>query len=295
MVRKMPKELREVSRYFEFTKDNMDSIVMTDRYRIMQYDFMMNTIEYVHVFENYLNSQPIYVVFNEDQNILIVASFYDVLYVDIVKSVEIDIDNRFLIGDIRSIVNIDKKFYVLANKREKLLGYYLIEIDEGEPLATRPQYLINWKTKLDIGDAALYLLKNTARGTQQLIVAQKSIFINTYNVYVIDLATKRVVYRHESYHLWEASIRGLLLKNYDFIILSKDGQKVMSLGYRNKRDLRDDSGTTWQLHSLDSCRDLLLEPSNNLLFTRKQNEIIISVQEEYQIGEDTNFEDIYKV
>jgi len=126
-------------------------------------------------------------------------------------------------------------------------------------------------------------------------VTQKSIFINTYNVYVIDLATKRVVYRHESYHLWEASIRGLLLKNYDFIILSKDGQKVMSLGYQNKRVLRDNQGTTWQLHSLDSCRDLLLEPSNNLLFTRKQNEIIMSVQEQYQIGEDTNFEDIYKV
>jgi len=136
MVRKMPTELREVSRYFEFIKDNIDSIVMTDRYRIMQYNFMTNTIEYIHVFENYLNSQPIYVVFNEDQNILIVASFYDVLYIDIVKSVEIDIDNRFLIGDIRSIVNIDKKFYVLANKCEKLLGYYLVEIDENEPLTT---------------------------------------------------------------------------------------------------------------------------------------------------------------
>jgi len=40
----------------------------------------------------------------------------------------------------------------------------------------------------------------------------KSIHINTYNVILVDLKTKMIIYRHESEHLWEASIRSFLLE-----------------------------------------------------------------------------------
>ena len=55
-------------------------------------------------------------------------------------------------------MNFNQKFYVLANKREKLLGYYLIEIDQQSPNKLKPNFLINWKCKLDIGDASLFVL-----------------------------------------------------------------------------------------------------------------------------------------
>ena len=57
-----------------------------------------------------------------------------------------------------------------------------------------------------------------------MIVSLKSIYINTFGLFVIDLQTKQVIFRHESYHLWEANIQGLLLKNYDFLILSDKGK-----------------------------------------------------------------------
>lgn len=39
-----------------------------------------------------------------------------------------------------------------------------------------------------------------------LIVSLKSIYINTFGLFVIDLQSKQVIFRHESYHLWEANI-----------------------------------------------------------------------------------------
>lgn len=86
------------------------------------------------------------------------------LYLNISNDEEIDIDNQYHIGDIRSVVNINEKFYVLANKCDKLLGYYLIEIDEKDPTLQDPTFLINWKSKLDIGDAGLFMVENKDTG-----------------------------------------------------------------------------------------------------------------------------------
>lgn len=124
----------------------------------------------------------------------------------------------------------------------------------------------------------------------------KSIYINTYNVIVICLSKKTVIFRYEVYHLWEASIRGILLKNYDFVIISKDGTDVMSLGYQDKRLIHGTYGIDSMLHSLDSCTDLKLEESNHLMFVQKESGLIISVQEQYEDNQsDTMFEDIYRV
>lgn len=73
--------------------------------------------------------------------------------IDLVRELEIDIDEKFFIGDIRSIVFIRGKFYLLANKCERMLGYFLLEIDEKDIKNMNPRYLINWKSRLDIGDA----------------------------------------------------------------------------------------------------------------------------------------------
>lgn len=97
-----------------------------------------------------------YAVFNSKQTLVVVSTLFDVLYVDIPNKKEIDIDNLYKIAEIRSIVYIGNHFYVLANKCERLLGYFLIQIDEVHPDVTQPTLLINCKSKLDISDAALF-------------------------------------------------------------------------------------------------------------------------------------------
>lgn len=62
-------------------------------------------------------------------------------------------------------------------------------------------------------------------------MSYKSIYINTYNVMVICLQSLQIIYRYETFHIWESTIRGIILKNYDYVMISKDGTFVMSLGY----------------------------------------------------------------
>ena len=144
---------------------------------------------------------------------LLVATQYDVLLVDFINEEEIDIDEMYHIGDIKCIVNFKSKFYILANKCLRMLGYYLIEIDESNPEQPVPQYIINWKSRLDFGDAQLFFLDDDHEENQGLVVCYKSIYINTYNILLINLQTKMIVYHYESKHMWEVEIRSILLEN----------------------------------------------------------------------------------
>ena len=120
------------------------------------------------MFENELNSQPIYVILNEDQSTGMVASFNDVLYINFAQDVEYDIDEHFQISNIRSIIysTEEQKYYLLANKCQELIGYYVIELEESElnQSILCPNFLMNHKSKLDIGDADLHLVDDQERG-----------------------------------------------------------------------------------------------------------------------------------
>jgi len=48
----------------------------------------------------------------------------------------------------------DNYFYVLANKKEKRLGYFLLRIDATNP-DKEPEYYMRWHNKLDIGNCDL--------------------------------------------------------------------------------------------------------------------------------------------
>ena len=106
---------------------------------------------------------------------------------------ELDIDNEYKVGDIRSVVYVEQvgKFYMLANKCQGMLGYYLMEIDGLDPCNEEPLLLINWKSKLDIGDASMFTINHKDRG-RYLVLSYKSIYINTYNVLVISLKNKLI-------------------------------------------------------------------------------------------------------
>ena len=227
------------------------------------------------MFDNYLNSQPIYCVFNTTQKVCLIGSFLDVLFLDMPKKLELDIDNQYKIGDVRGVVYHGSKFYVLANKCNKMLGYYLLEIREKNPITTGAEFLINWKSKLDIGDAAINLLEDPGQESDKsIVICFKSIFINTYNIMVVSLKTKQILIKHEHSHLYECSIGALLLKlQNDLILFSKDGMIVLNLGTSqsaNKRAIKDSQDVDYYLHTLSSCKDLRLEESNHLKFSRKE-------------------------
>ena len=63
-----------------------------------------------------------------------------------------------------------------------------------------------------------------------MVVSFKVIGINTFNVIVINLETNFIRYWHESYQLWESEVTGFCLKSNDFLILSRLGINVLSLG-----------------------------------------------------------------
>lgn len=79
---------------------------------------------------------------------------------------ELDIDDTFSLNDLQSVTYYNKKFYVLANKYQKKLGYFLLEFDiDLRLLFTNPEmaskkfkYVIKWINKLNIGDAQLHVM-----------------------------------------------------------------------------------------------------------------------------------------
>ena len=154
----------------------------------------------------------------------------------------VDLDDS---EDIKSIENIfahENKFYILANKRKNQLGFHLLVFNINAP-DSACDTLITWNHMLDISSADIQLLhlkeneleeeidennndivdKQVTKTLTTLVVSFKMIGINTYNVFVIDVDSQLVRYWYESYHLWESSVKGFLLKSKEFMILSRDG------------------------------------------------------------------------
>lgn len=67
-------------------------------------------------------------------------------------------------------------------------------------------YLINWSNKLDIGNCDMQMMTeikkdDEGRSTREksIVISYKSVGINTFNVFVIDLQTNLIKYWHEGY------------------------------------------------------------------------------------------------
>ena len=141
-------------------------------------------------------------------------------------NLEIDLDDREGISIILNIIrsNDDKHFYILANKKNEMLGYYLFDVSINNPVE-ESQYLINWNNKLNISDVDMHILEEQeeltmeekmekmatltrrdtfkanelSKGKESIVVSYKAIGINTYNVFVIDLKTRLIKYWHEGF------------------------------------------------------------------------------------------------
>ena len=151
----------------------------------------------------------------------------DGLLININTRAEIDLDLYYGIADIKKIVNIEDNFYIMGNKRFSKLGYYLLQIDMNDPLANidfpkevEKQFLINYSNKLDIGDVDIFAYTNKKKNQKELIVSYKSIYINIYNLIIIDCNTGCIDFKHESFCLWENNLMSFFNSvTEDFITL----------------------------------------------------------------------------
>jgi len=133
---------------------------------------------------------------------LIVASNDDGIYIDTKKKIEVDIDEEYNIANIKAIIfdTDDDVFYLLTNKYMEKLGFYVLKMNEDDPHNCK--FLIKWKNKLDIGDTNIFVLRNRVKSIKEIIISFKTIFINTFNVVVMDISKdshKSIIFRHESF------------------------------------------------------------------------------------------------
>ena len=222
---------------------------------------------------------------NEQQNLMIISSAEDGVYIDMQRKQEIDLDDKFNIGCIKEIIHDqeDRVFYILANKYDEKLGFFLIKMSESD--TNKFSFLTKYKNKLDIGDATVSVLRDREKGYKELVLSYKTIYINTYNVHVMDISQEGqpTLYKHESFQLWESESRGLLLQNRgDFLKLSKAGAEIIALGSMQKRELVDDLKNDRIVHSLESVNYLKIDPENFITFECADENKIISVYQEYE-------------
>lgn len=125
----------------------------------------------------------------------------------------------------------------MANKYRKKLGLFIIRIEEEHP--ENYDFLLKLKNKLDIGDANIEVHKCPIKNYKELIVSYKTIYMNTFNVTVLDITNPKAfktVFRHESFQLWESPICGFLVDSTkDYIIVNSAGMSIIALGSEDKR------------------------------------------------------------
>ena len=120
-----------------------------------------------------------------------------------------------------------------------------------------------------------------------MVIGYKTIYLNIYQVTVQDLsgsALHSTFCRHESFHLWETKIFGLITsKNKDFITLSKEGMNVLTLSTSEYRHVVDFEGQNKMIHSITSFEFLKLEKTNLVNFKcQDYDNRIISIEHEFE-------------
>ena len=145
--------------FFFCQKKSVDLLFFT-KTECFKFDYLDESKdrETLYKFENELNDQPKFGQFNRNQTKFIITSAADILYVDIKQKLEIDIDDREGISQIQNIIADNDNFYVLANKRNSKLGYFLLTVSIDQP-HKESSYLINWSNKLDIGNCDLHMME----------------------------------------------------------------------------------------------------------------------------------------
>lgn len=84
--------------------------------------------------------------------------------------------------------NEDNQIYIIANKYLGKLGFYIMRINMLNPFLgpENAQFIVKWNRNLDISDASIAILRDQENGYKEIVVSYKTIFINVYNIMVLD-------------------------------------------------------------------------------------------------------------
>ena len=79
------------------------------------------------------------------------------------------------------------------------MGVFLIAFHEQDPHDFN--FFLKYKTKLDIDNADIAVMRDKKTGYKELIVSYKTVSENNFNIYICDISatTPCPVFRHESF------------------------------------------------------------------------------------------------
>lgn len=79
--------------------------------------------------------QPVFFRTNNSQDIMLVASQEDCIYINLESDIEVDADNQYSVSAIKEIIYDyeDGVFYILSNKFQEKLGFFVFTIQEKDP------------------------------------------------------------------------------------------------------------------------------------------------------------------
>ena len=150
-------------------------------------------------------------------------------------------------------------------------------------------FIMNVNNNLDIGSVDMHVYTDEITDKPQLLISYKTIFINVYTINVLDLDNDmdhngNLIYRHESFCLWETSIVSIMNQiTRDLVILSNEGLSVMDLSSNIvTRNVSSNDNQKYCIHSLASCSYLKLDELNHILFKCTAKNRMLCVQSQHK-------------
>jgi hypothetical protein len=147
---------------FTFKDNDPTKLLMFTSRSVIEFDYKALDKQYISVvytMNNYLNDPPSFGIFSVDQKKCVVTSINDVLLIDLENKLELDIDEKENIKDILNIHADEQYFYVITNKKNGVLGYYVFMINLND-IFGEYLYLIQWTNKLGIAGVDLKVIKD---------------------------------------------------------------------------------------------------------------------------------------
>ena len=190
-----------------------DKILFTNRDSVFILNINTGDISVLYKFKKPLSRQPANFDINDSQDIFIVASQDDGIYVNTKTKTEVDIDELFDVGLIKNVKYESKTgdFYLLCNRNQIHLGFYVLRFNAED--VYKYKFLINFKNKLDIGDVEMSI-NYRDDGSREVVIGYKSIYINVYTINILEISTdsqQTMIFSHEAFQLWESACAGLFL------------------------------------------------------------------------------------
>ena len=114
---------------------NTETLIFSNKECIFEMNFESEEIQVLYHYSKPFSIQPNFFVSNNNQDIFTVASTHDGYWVDLKKLYDIDIDELFNVLAINQVIydSEDQDFYVLANKKDGKVGFFLIKYNARNP------------------------------------------------------------------------------------------------------------------------------------------------------------------